>query len=292
MLDGIYQSLICFFMAYLIFNPATFETLNGRGVDDRPRMGVYVATAAVVVVNLYVLLNTYRWDWLMLLIVGISILLIWFWTGIYSSFTVSFQFYKAAAEVYDQLSFWTLTLLVVIICLLPRFNVKFVQKNYFPLDVDIVREQVRQGKFNHLDNYEAYVPPAAGVNKSFTASEMPTAMGTQPTINIPDDERPIYPPSESATRNTHNRSQNSSNETDYSAPTELPMRPSVDRAKPSFDRMRTSMDRIRPSFEASNDFTSAALLTRMESSHSQGPTHSPITPVQSRRRYDITSDLQ
>lgn len=292
MLDGIYQSLICFFMAYLIFNPATFETLNGRGVDDRPRMGVYVATAAVVVVNLYVLLNTYRWDWLMLLIVGISILLIWFWTGIYSSFTVSFQFYKAAAEVYDQLSFWTLTLLVVIICLLPRFTVKFVQKNYFPLDVDIVREQVRQGKFNHLDNYEAYVPPAAGVNKSFTASEMPTAMGTQPTINIPDDERPIYPPSESATRNTHNRSQNSSNETDYSAPTELPMRPSVDRAKPSFDRMRTSMDRIRPSFEASNDFTSAALLTRMESSHSQGPTHSPITPVQSRRRYDITSDLQ
>merc|ERR1711963_763053 len=29
------------------------------------------------------------------------------------------------------------------------------------------------------------------------------------------------------------------------------------------------MDRVRPSFEQSNDFTSAAMLTRLESSHSR-----------------------
>ncbi len=292
MLDGIYQSVICFFMAYLLFSPATPVSHNGLGVGDRPRMGVYVATAAVVVVNTYVLLNTYRWDWLMLLIVAISILLIWFWTGIYSSFTGSYQFYKAGAEVYDQLSFWALTLLVVIICLLPRFTIKTLQKIYRPLDVDIIREQVRQGKFDHLNNYEAYVPPAPATIKSASSSDMSKPVGkVQPTVNLPDDERPIYPPSEAATGNTHNRSQNGSGETDYSA-LDQPARPSMDRAMPSFDRMRQSMDRIRPSFEASNDFTSAALLTRIESSHSvHSATQSPITPHR-RRRHDITSDLQ
>jgi len=70
--DGIYQSVICFFMAYMVFAPATFATENGRGVADTSRMGVYVACATIVVVNTYVLLNTYRWDWLILLIVSIS----------------------------------------------------------------------------------------------------------------------------------------------------------------------------------------------------------------------------
>jgi phospholipid-translocating ATPase len=42
----------------------------------------------------------------------------------------------------------------------------------------------------------------------------------------------------------------------------------MERPRPSYDRMRASMDRVRPSFEASNDFTSAARLARVESSHS------------------------
>ncbi len=100
MLDGIYQSLICFFMVYLLFSPATFVTGNGLHVNDLERMGVYVGCAAIVVVNMYVLLNTYRWDWLILVLVIISILLIWFWTGVYTAFTSSARFYKAAPQVY------------------------------------------------------------------------------------------------------------------------------------------------------------------------------------------------
>jgi phospholipid-translocating ATPase len=263
-------------MAYLIFQPANFATHNGLGIDDRPRMGVFVATPAVAVVNTYILINTYRWDWLMLLIVAISILLVWFWTGVYSSFTSSYQFYKAGAEVYDQLSFWAVTLLVVVICLLPRFTIKSLQKMYRPLDVDIIREQVRQGKFDHLDNYEAYVPPAAVVNTSTSSSEVSKPVRAHTPNHIADDERPIYPPSDAATGTTRNpRSQNGSGGTGYSAPSDPLTRPSMDRARPSFDRMRHSIDKIRPSYEASNDFTSAALLTRMESTHSP---HSPHTP--------------
>ena len=276
--DGIYQSLICFFMPYLLFAPATFETSSGLNVNDNKRVGVYTASATIVVVNVYILLNTYRWDWLMLLLVWISILLIWFWTGVYTASSSSTQFYRAAPQVYGQLSFWVLTLLTVCICLLPRFTVKSFQKIFRPLDVDIIREQIRQGKFKYLDNYEAYIPPGklpSGSSSDLSQPAKAVPAGTDGPLE--DDERPIYPPSVAPTATTHNpRSQNGSDGTDYTrhkTSLEIP-RPSFDRPRPSFDRFRNSMDQIRPSFEASNDFTSAALLTRMESSHSDNITQS------------------
>lgn len=276
MFDGIYQSLICFYLGYLLFAPATFVTSNGLGVADRERMGVFVACATVIVVNIYVLLNSYRWDWLMLLLVVISILLIWFWTGVYTASTAaSIEFYKAAPEVYGQLSFWTLSLLIVFACLLPRFTAKAFQKIFMPRDIDIIRERVRQGYYRYLDDVDPSVGP---VGKTPSEGSSDLSNPDQGTLKArrpvgDDDRRPIYPPSVAQTATTANpRSQNGSDGTEYTGHRvsfEAPPRPSYDRPRPSFDRMRQSMDRIRPSFEASDDFTSAALLTRMESSHSE-----------------------
>ncbi len=290
MLDGIYQSLICFYMPYLLFSPATSETSNGLSVNDTERIGVYVACATIAVVNIYILLNTFRWDWLMLLLVAISILLIWFWTGVYTAFSSSYQFYKAAPEVYGQLTFWTLTLLTILICLLPRFTAKAFQKIYMPRDVDIIREQIRLGKFKFLDNSEAYVPPKTGTASAASSEDsqpVKPAIGVKKPMADDESQRPIYPPSLAPTNTTYNpRSHNGSDGTDYTghrSSLERPARPSLerprpsfDRPRPSFDRMRESMDKIKPSYEASNDFTSAALLTRIESSHSQARTQRPV----------------
>ncbi len=274
MFDGIYQSLICFFMGYLLFAPANFVTSSGLNVNDRPRMGVYIACAIIVVVNVYILLNTYRWDWLMLLLVIISTLLIWFWTGVYTASTSAEQFYKAAPQVYGQLSFWVLSLLTIFACLLPRFVAKAYQKLYLPRDIDIIREQVRLGTFDYLDQYEAYVPPTTKVSSTASSdSSQPSKKPSKEPTPLADDERPIYPPSIAATGTTRNpRSQTGSDGTEYTGhrlSVDYPTRPSCERPRPSFDRLRTSIERIRPSYEASNDFTSAALLTRVESSHSQ-----------------------
>ena len=300
MADGIYQSVIVFFLAYLEFMPANFVTSNGRDIADRPRMGVYVAHAAVIVMNTYVLLNTYRWDWFILLITAISILLIFFWTGVYSAFTNSFQFYKSAPEVYGTLSFWAITLLSVTICLLPRIAAKFSHKYFFPQDVDIIREQVVQGKFRYLDDV-AEEAVNSKEEKSATSSESsapsPHAsvlgkMKHRHQSSTTDSQRPFYPPSVANTATTRNpRSQTGSDETYRTKPSfEMPRRPSMERVRTSFDRSRYSMDKLRPSFESSRDFTSAALLSRIESSHSG--IGSPATPQMSRRREDITSDLK
>lgn len=287
MVDGIYQSAISFYMVYLLFSPATFNTANGRGIDELKRMGIVVATIAVCVANFYVLFNTYRWDWLMVLVVVISTLFIWFWTGVYTSFTSSYQFYKAAAEVYGSLAFWAVLLVAFVICLLPRFTVKSIQKIYFPRDVDIIREQVRQGKFDYLKEIDSFIPPpppAEKVNSMASSEPKYKAAGAHAQD---DDMRPIYPPSVAPTATTHNaRSQNGSNSTDYTLrrsmegiPPQAP-RMSLDRPRPSFDRARFSMDRVRPSFEQSNDFTSAAMLTRMESSHSRTSYTAPLPQQQ------------
>lgn len=323
MLDGLYQSAICFFFAYLLFAPATFVTDNGKDLNDRNRMGVYSACVTIAVINSYILMNTYKWDWIMGLVTAITILSIFFWTGVYSSFTGSFQFYKAGAEVYGALTFWAMFLLIWVVCLLPRFCVKFFQKNYRPLDIDVIREQVRQGKFDYLDNYEAYVPPKITSTNSSSDQAEGLAKPHQESrrLSMTESQRPIYPPSEAPTYNTKPpHSQTGSDGTDRTKPSfdlrmtvpegplppqmetpiETPIdrvrnqhkqRPSMERVRSSFERSRHSYDKSRTSFEASRDFTSAALLTRVESAYSQG---SPITPTAtaSRRREDITGDLK
>ncbi|KMU77251.1 P-type ATPase [Coccidioides immitis RMSCC 3703] len=290
MLDGFYQSVICFYMTYLLYQPAQNVTENGLDLNDRMRMGIFVGCSAVVASNVYILLNTYRWDWLTVLINAISSLLIWFWTGVYSSVLASGQFYKSGAEVFGSLSFWALTLLTVTICLAPRFAIKSFQKIYFPRDVDIIREQVIMGRFKHLENFEAYVPPTARA-PSFPDSDLGKPVEVTPnkgTTDIPEDERPIYPPSVAPTAHTHNpRSQNGSDGTGYTASLDFRHQPqhsldrntrqsldfrhyprhSIDRTRQSFEQGRSSMERARSSFEASNDFTSAAMLARMESTH-------------------------
>ena len=287
MFDGVYQASVAFFFLFEIFAPAMPVTSNGLDLAEYRRMGIYAATTAVCAANIYVLYNSYRWDWLIVLIVVVSTLLTWVWTGIYTSFTGSAQFYKAGAEVYGSLNFWVYLFVATIACLLPRFIFKSVQKLYFPLDVDIIREQVAMGKFDYLKDSDAYLPSRPDlVADSKTPVEADAAKYKVANAEATDEDvRPIYPPSVAPTATTHNhRSQNGSNSTDYTARRSAEgfspvTRVSTDyRVRPSFDRARMSMDRVRPSYEASNDFTSAAMLTRMESQHSRNSYHGSSNP--------------
>lgn len=285
-------------------------------------MGVYIGHPAIFVVNFYILMNTYRWDWFMVLITAISILLVWFWTGVYTAFTASFTFYEAAPQVYDQLSFWCTFLLTIVACLAPRFASKAFQKIYMPYDIDIVREQIRMGEFDYLkqaNSASTSKPADAATAESSSSSDLSKPDNPQKQAShakvMSEDMRPIYPPSVAPTATTHNaRSQNGSDGTDYTghrssldrqypppynssaAPAnprfnvediDPPTRPSMDRPRPSFDRVRSSMDRTRPSIEASRDFTSAAYLARVESSQSRGE-----QGRESSRTRDVSKDLR
>ncbi|KAF7717935.1 Uncharacterized protein PECH_002660 [Penicillium ucsense] len=283
MFDGLFQSVICFFMPYMLYASANFATENGRTISDRTRMGVLIGTSAVLASNLYIMMNTYRWDWFTCLINVISSLLIFFWTGIYSSFTGAGLFYDAAHEVYGALSFWAVLLVTVMIALLPRFLYNSVQKVFFPLDVDIIREQVTLGKFKHLEQYDDYVPPNAGGvpttgESSAASSEIANPIEMPVKQDAADHDQTTRYFSPSPHTNGHNpRSQNGSNGTNYTESLDQrPLPQSVDMVRRSHDRTRHSFERCRQSFEQSNDFTSAARLSRMESSHTQRSYQDPF----------------
>jgi phospholipid-translocating ATPase len=220
MSDGFYQSLMCFFLPYLLYSPGNFQRSDGLGIDDRPRVGVLVASAAVIASNTYILLNTYRWDWLTVLINALSSLLIFFWTGIYSSLVSSAQFYKSASEVYGTLSYWTVLLVTVMICLLPRFVIKASQKVFFPFDVDIIREQAIMGKFKTVENIDGPTAKAETAYFRLTGSDYstgPSAVASQdeprPQETVAMDENHQAPPGFSM-----NRKLSSINSYDLSSP--------------------------------------------------------------------------
>lgn len=281
MLDGIYQSVMVFFIPYLMISNGRPITLNGLDMMERFRLGAYIAHPAVLVINGYILMNTYRWDWIMLLVVAISDLFVFFWTGVYTSFSTAGTFEGTAKEIYGEASFWACFFIVPVMCLFPRFVIKALQKVYFPYDIDIIREQELAGKFDHLKTplLDQQVAGSNETKSSNSKSSDDTRKNKHVAYgSVDEDLRPIYPPS-TATRTTNYNahSQNGSDSTNYtghrmSLEVPMPARPSVDRARPSYDRIRASMDRMRPSFEASNDITSAARLSRIESSQSgHGP---------------------
>ncbi|KAI0097960.1 hypothetical protein GGR51DRAFT_451244 [Nemania sp. FL0031] len=288
MADGLYQSVITFFIPYLVVANTSTIAGNGKDILERYRLGAYIAHPAVITINLYILINTYTWDWLTVLIITISDLLIFFWSGVYTSSTFAGTFYGAAAQIYSELSFWIVLVLTPLICIAPRYASKAMQKVFLPYDVDIIREQVSSGKFNNKDAEGEEERSSDAAKESLSSSSGSSRRKHQPQQSVDEDLRPIYPPSIAATSVAGHgpRSQRGSDGTNYTrhdismeTPVnqpadipDIPVRQSIDRVRPSYDRMRASMDRmdrgVRASFEASNDLTTAAMLSRFESTRS------------------------
>lgn len=154
MLDGFYQSVVSFFFPYLIYY-VTFQNHEGLPVDHRFWMGVLVCAVSVTACNLNVLLQQYRWDWLTLLINALSILVVFFWTGVWSARVWVGEFYKAGAQMLGTLGFWCCFFVGVVICIMPRFFYDFLKRNFFPRDVDIIRERAAAGDYrDYPDGYD------------------------------------------------------------------------------------------------------------------------------------------
>lgn len=288
MIDGVYQSVMVFYVPYLAFQ-TSFVSQDGLDVMDLLRLGAYIVHPAIITINLYILINTYRWDWLMLAIVAFSDLFVFFWTGVYCQFAAAGMMYQAAGQVYQQASFWAIFFIVPVMCLFPRFAIKAMQKVYFPYDVDIIREQERLGKFDHLEQAKTDKEMKKAMKEVQETNDNKVDMFTPNSSaifgkakhaaygSVDEEQRPIYPPSVvTTTTANHMRNPTGSDSTNFTerrsslddalAPP-VQTRQSIDRARPSYDRIRASMDRVRPSFEASSDFTSAKRLSLVESSH-------------------------
>ena len=158
MVDGIYQSVISFFFPYLMYYKA-FPSLNGLPIDHRFWVGIVVTSIACISCNFYILLHQYRWDWWSVMFIWISIIIIYFWTGVWTTPLYSQEFYKAAEQMFGVVSYWACTFIGVLICLIPRFLYDVLLKFYYPSDVDVIRECVDRGDFDkYPEDYDPTDP--------------------------------------------------------------------------------------------------------------------------------------
>lgn len=147
MIDAVYQSGISFFFPYWLYHVG-FIRSDGLALDHRFLIGIVVASISCITCNLYILMHQYRWDYLSVLFVSLSVLILFGWTGIWTSVVASQEFYNAAAEMYGATTFWACLFIGILVCLLPRLVFDFLQKLYWPYDIDIIRECELRGDFD------------------------------------------------------------------------------------------------------------------------------------------------
>lgn len=148
MVDGFYQSIISFFYPYFLYYKNGIVSNIGLSLDHRFYFGALVASIAIVSCNSYVMLRQFRWDWLSCFINFLSDILLFAWTGIWSSVVNSGEFYKVAARLYGAPSFWACLFIGFLMCMLPRFAYDFTCSVLYPKDIEIIRECVANGDFS------------------------------------------------------------------------------------------------------------------------------------------------
>jgi phospholipid-translocating ATPase len=166
MVDGFYQSVISFFYPYFLYYKSGVISNIGLQLDHRFYMGALVASIAIVSCNSYVMLRQYRWDWLSSLINFISTMILFAWTGIWSSAQGSGEFYKVAARMYGAPAFWACFFIGFLMCVLPRFAYDFVCSVLWPKDIEIIRECVERGDFSQYPkDYDPTDPNRPPISK-------------------------------------------------------------------------------------------------------------------------------
>lgn len=138
--DAIFQSVICYYSAVLLFVDASTDT---RGYDaGKDEMGTFIAFYAVITVNLYMGFNNFSWNW-------ITHVALWFSIALFVGYVIFFSAYYTDVPnrtfgqvfiVFTQPAFYLSVVLTVVVSLFPRFVFKYAQQSVAPTDIDIVQE--------------------------------------------------------------------------------------------------------------------------------------------------------
>ncbi|KAK0493628.1 phospholipid-translocating ATPase [Armillaria luteobubalina] len=120
--DGVYQSVIIFFfILYGYFSPTSRD----------PEFSITMVLAAVIVVNLFVGMNTNVWTGWVFFAVLIGIILVWLYTFFHDPISSILLFRSAL--------FWLSLPITVCLSLAPRYIAKAWKFGFAPDDIDILR---------------------------------------------------------------------------------------------------------------------------------------------------------
>ncbi|PWA03150.1 hypothetical protein BB558_000672 [Smittium angustum] len=139
MLDGFYQSAVCFFIFYAFVAPnATVQSASGRvwSIFD---FSSGIVGALVICASLTLGINAWSWSWIMWGSIAFSIGSFFLFNFIIT-FVPGSNLYQSFKTQFWTMTFWFAMSLSVVLALTPRFVYKYYQRNVKPTDIDVVRE--------------------------------------------------------------------------------------------------------------------------------------------------------
>ncbi|KAI1299680.1 hypothetical protein EDD11_006442 [Mortierella claussenii] len=143
-LDGLYQSIICFFVPWYLSNDLY---ASGHSTNDLVSLGTLISACSVVVVNLYVGLNMFHWTKMIFTVIFGSIIVFFVYCWVYANFfTVENTFYGMDHIILKSPTFWFAIVLSLVLTMMPHYVYKFARQYLKPNDIIIVREQLYREK--------------------------------------------------------------------------------------------------------------------------------------------------
>ncbi|ORZ41397.1 hypothetical protein BCR44DRAFT_1492316 [Catenaria anguillulae PL171] len=139
MFDGVYQSLVCYFIPMGIYYECQSTGHLGYAPDIY-ELGTTMAAASITCANLYVALNTKRWIWFNHVATWVASIGV-FYAYLVVFFNVDSPVQGLGAILWSSPLFWFGTLLSVTVSMLPRYLYEYAKRTYMPTDVDIANEQ-------------------------------------------------------------------------------------------------------------------------------------------------------
>lgn len=180
-LDGIYQSAVCFFLPWAMWGQRPATNADGHDMMSLYIFGTSVAGAAVTCANLAAAAISSYWTWLFWVIEMLSILAFFIFSAIYSAFD-SFIFDDVAYWLYASVLFWATLAITVVAALLPRFCFLAWRASFFPDDCTIVREQWVVGNLKDRLHVPHKRPKRAEKRRQKKARKQKEASGLAPDM--------------------------------------------------------------------------------------------------------------
>ncbi|CAG8468983.1 14292_t:CDS:2 [Funneliformis caledonium] len=141
MFEGVYQSLVCFFIPYSAYQRGSVNP-EGRA-PDYLEMGTTMAAASITMANLFTGFNAQCWTIFHFISVFGSMALFFVYIAVYNLMPFS-ETYGFNYVVYRGGVFWFCLLLSTVLSILPRYTLRYYQRNYNPINVNIIQEIVKK----------------------------------------------------------------------------------------------------------------------------------------------------
>ncbi|CAG8435412.1 9133_t:CDS:10 [Ambispora gerdemannii] len=184
MAEGLYQSLVCFFVPYFAYQKGT---VNNKGFQpDSLEMGSTMAIACIMLANLFVGFNMQSWTVFHFVAVFGSIALVYIYVAVYTLLPFS-GLYGYEETIYGNAVFWLCIILIVVLSILPRYLVRYIQRLLKPHDIDIVQEICKQDPNHDFIHDRNFMPYATNLRRQLTRDSNHTGSESMKPFNSDGD---------------------------------------------------------------------------------------------------------